>query len=71
MAIQAWTGSGVVGLDVMGPQESPRQGQGDATWSQQTGRAGLVGGGALLGWLLVGLGLRRVSNTGLGPISDM
>ena len=31
VAIQAWTGSGVVGpIDVMGPQESPRQGQGDA-----------------------------------------
>ena len=31
MAIQAWTGSGVVGpIDVMGPQESPRQGQGCA-----------------------------------------
>ena len=31
VAIQAWTGSGVVGpLDVMGPQESPRQGQGNA-----------------------------------------
>ena len=38
MAIQAWTGSGVVGpIDVMGPQESPRQGQGDsqdrASWA--------------------------------------
>ena len=36
MAIQAWTGSGVVGpIDVMGPQESARQesarqGHGDA-----------------------------------------
>ena len=49
MAIRAWTGSGVVGpIDVMSPQESPRQGQGDESWSQQTGRAGL--GLAWVGW---------------------
>ena len=49
MAIQAWTGSGVVGpIDVMGPQESPRQGQGE-----------------LQDWVVAGLGLRRVSDTGL------
>ena len=50
MAIQAWTGSGVVGpIDVRGPQESPRQGQGDAqdraSWA-----------GSSLGWVVEGLG---------------
>ena len=45
VAIQAWTGSGVVGqVDVMRPQESPRH---RASWA-----------GSCLG-LLVGLGLRR------------
>ena len=49
MAIQAWTGSGVVGpIDVMNPQ---RQGQ-----LLVGGGVGLAGWDApLLGWLLVGL----------------
>ena len=48
MAIQAWTGSVVVGpIDVMGPQESQRQGQGDAQ-----DRASWL----CLGWLVEGLG---------------
>ena len=68
VAIQAWTGSGVVGpIDVMSPRESPRQGQGDNYTGQgELGWAllGLVGGGpGLLGRLLVGLGLRQ----GPGP----
>ena len=54
MAIQAWTGSGVVGpIDVMA-RRNPR-GKGKAmhktrseAWSQQTGRAGL--GLAWVGW---------------------
>ena len=47
MAIQAWTGSGVVGpIDVMGHQESPRQGQGDA----QDRASWACLGGCWLGW---------------------
>ena len=53
VAIQAWTGSGVAGpSDCMGPQESPRQGQGDAqdraSWA-----------GPCLGWFVEGLGWAR------------
>ena len=65
-AIQAWTGSGVIGpIDVMRIPEARAKrctGQGELGWVL----LGLVGGGpglgglgcALLGWLLVGLGLR-------------
>ena len=46
MAIQAWTGSGVGPLDVMGWQECPRQGQGDAqdraSWAGGPGLEGLA-----------------------------
>ena len=56
MAIQAWTGSGVLGpVDVMGPQESSRQGQGNAQDQERVmepaDMLGLVGGGPGLGGL--------------------
>ena len=53
MAIQAWTGSGVVGpIDVMGPQESPEARARRCTRQGELGWAllGLVGGGPGLGW---------------------
>ena len=77
MAIQTWTGSGVVGpIDVMGPEEA--RGKGKAMHRTGTKKAGLG-----LVWLVSGrpglgglgcalLGSRQVSDKWLGPrlVSD-